>query len=133
MSTITVSTRTHDRITDLARAWGISDDAVITRLLESWKAAGAAASDSQVPVHAIYRDERAEGVYNTDTGRIDLTSGPANATGLKPSPAAGEVIRAVNAARGKTVRGSRNGWQFWIITATGEALQTIRPRRAGAA
>jgi hypothetical protein len=133
MPTLTVSTRTHDRITDLARAWGISDDAVIIRLIESWKTAGPAASDSHIPVYAIYRGQRAEGVYNPDTGRIDLTSGPATGTNLKPSPAAGEVIRAVQAARGYTVRGSRNGWQFWLITATNEALETIRPRRGVAA
>jgi hypothetical protein len=133
MPTLTVSIRTHDRITDLARAWGISDDAVIIRLIESWKAAGTATGDGHIPVHAIYRGQRAEGVYNPDSGRIDLTSGPATGTDLKPSPAAGEVIRAVQAGRGYTVRGSRNGWQFWLITATGEALQTIRPRRAGAA
>jgi hypothetical protein len=69
-----------------------------------------------------YRAKYAEG------HRIDIISGPASgATGLPVGRAAAEVIRAVMQARGKKVTGSRNGWYFWILTATGKALQPIRP------
>jgi hypothetical protein len=132
MSTLTVSSRTYDRITDLARAWGISDEAAIVRLIDFWKLASSGAQDreDQVRVHVIYLGERVDGIYHPSTGLIDITSGPApRATGVKPSPAAGEVIRAINKARGKRVTGSRNGWGFWIVTATGELLQSIRPKK----
>jgi hypothetical protein len=58
---------------------------------------------------------------------MDIVSGPVpRATGLKPSPAAGDVIRAVNSTRSKKVTGSRNGWEFWIVTATGDLLRSVR-------
>jgi hypothetical protein len=130
MPNLTVNTRTYDRVTDLASAWGISEDAAIVRLIDLWKGARTDSGDGadQVRVHVVYYGERAEGVYHPSTGLIDIISGPApKAAGLKPSPAAGEVIRAVHRARGRRVTGSRNGWYFWIVTATGELLQTIRP------
>jgi hypothetical protein len=129
MSAITVSPHTHDRITDLARAWGISDEAAIVRLIAFWKNAS---SDTQedvdlVRVHVVYLGERVDGIYHLSTGLIDIISGPApKATGLKPSPAAGEVIRAINEAKGREVTGSRNGWSFWVVTASGGLLQSIR-------
>lgn len=133
MPTLTVSTRTYDRITDLASAWGISEDAAIVHLIDVWKGASTSSRDErdeedQVRVHVVYLGERAEGIYHPSTGLIDIISGSApRATGLKPSPAAGEVIRAVNRAKGRPGSGSRNGWYFWIVTATGELLQSIRP------
>jgi hypothetical protein len=130
MSTITVSTSTYDRITDLARAWNVSEEAAIVRLIDFWKRAGATPpnGEDQIRIHAVYGGVRAEGIYHPSVGLIDIVSGPApKAKGLKPSPAAGEVIRAVNKAKGRTGTGSRNGWGFWIVTATGELLQSIRP------
>jgi hypothetical protein len=138
MSTLTVSTRTYDRVTDLASAWGISADAAIVRLIDFWKDVSTNSQDGastgshdeadQVRIHVRYYGKRAEGIYHPSTGLVDITSGPAaGATELKPSPAAGEVIRTVQQARGKKVTGSRNGWSFWIVTATGELLQSIRP------
>jgi hypothetical protein len=84
-------------------------------------------AEDQVRIHAVYYGQRAEGIYNPSTGRIDIISGPAQkATGYKPSRAAKDVILAVNELRGVTGTGSRNGWDFWIVTATGEPLQSIR-------
>ena len=83
--------------------------------------------DDHVRIHVVYDGKRAEGVYYPRTSLIDIVSGPVpKATGLKPSPAAGEIIRAVKKAKGETVSGSRNGWGFWIVTATGEPLESIR-------
>lgn len=135
MPTLTVGTRTYDRITDLARAWGISDEAAIVRLIDSWKLASSGAPDEtdQVRVHVVYLGERVDGSYHPSTGLMDIVSGPVpKGTGLKPSAAAGEAIRAINEARGKKVTGSRNGWGFWIVTSTGEPLQSIRSKRGPA-
>ena len=134
MATVTLSAHTYDRITDLAAAWGIPDDAVIARLLDFFKKANAIVrgedDGDRVLVHAVYVGQRAEGVYRPSIGRIDIVSGSsAGATGLKPSPAAGEVVRTVQAKIGNEVRGSRNGWDFWIVTATGQPLRSIRPNR----
>ena len=131
MPALTISTRTYDRITDLARAWGITDEAAIVRLIDSWKRASTGSRDDedQVRVHVVYLGERVEGIYHPSTSLMDIVSGPVpSATGLKPSPAAGVVIRAINKARGRRVTGSRNGWGFWIVTATGELLQSIRTK-----
>jgi TIR domain len=88
--------------------------------------------DDQIPIHAVYYGEVAKGIYHPSTGLVDITSGPApKATGLKPSPAAREVINAVNKGRGVTASGSRNGWGFWIVDATGELLQSIRTSAPG--
>ena len=129
MPTITVTPRTYDRLTDVARARGISDEAAIIWLLDFWKEA---ASDSQgdgdrVPIHVVYLGERVDGIYHPSTGLIDITAGPVPAaTGLKPSPAAREVIQTINKAQGKEVGGSRNGWGFWTVTSSREPLQSIR-------
>jgi hypothetical protein len=133
--TVTMTPRTYDRITDLARAWGISDEAAIIRLIDFWKQASSGTQDEadNVRVHVVYLSERVDGIYHPSTGLMDIISGPApRATGLKPSPAAGEVIRSINGARGKTVTGSRNGWGFWTVTVTGEPLESIRPKRGSA-
>jgi hypothetical protein len=88
---------------------------------------GSRDEDDHVRIHALYYGQRAEGIYHPSTGLIDIVSGPAaKTTGLKPSPAAGEVIRAVNKARGAEGTGKRNGWLFWIVDATGGFLQSIR-------
>jgi hypothetical protein len=83
--------------------------------------------EDKVPVHVVYYGERAEGIFHPSTSLIDIVSGPGSkATGLKPSPAAGEVIMAVNKDRGAMGTGSRNGWGFWIVNATGKRLQSVR-------
>jgi hypothetical protein len=135
MPTLTVSSRTYDRITDLARAWGVSDEAAIVNLIDLWKRASSGAQDEadEVRVHVVYLGERIDGIYHPRTGLMDIISGPVpKFTRLKPSPAAGEAIRAINRSRGKRVTGSRNGWEFWIVTATGEFLQSIRQKRGPA-
>ena len=125
MFSLTVNKRTYDRVTDLAHAWSITEDATITRLIDFWKdrSGSSASREDEVSVHALYGGQRAEGTYHPGTGRIDIISGPgAGMTGLKPSPAAIEVVKAVN----PKVSPNRNGWSFWIVDATGEWLQSLR-------
>jgi hypothetical protein len=136
MPTLTVSTGTRERITDLARAWDTTEDGAVVRLLDFWKGAGATPhepgtpvyeEEDQIPIHVVYYGHRADGVYHPSTKLIDIISGPGSkATGLKPSRAAGEVIKAANELRGVTGTGSRNGWSFWLVDATGEFLQSMR-------
>lgn len=88
-----------------------------------------------IHLHATFDGERAEGIYHPATGLLDIVSGPApKATGLKPSPAAKEFIQAVKKAKGQTAfgyrTGSTNGWKFWVVTATGKRLESIRPKPA---
>ena len=125
MASIEVSQPTYNRLTDLARAWEISEDATIVRLIDSWKQAGPRTADrvDEVPVHALYGGRRAEGIYHPSTGRIDIVSGvAAGKTGLKPSAAAAEVVKVVN----PKVNPSRNGWSFWIVNQSGQILQMLR-------
>jgi hypothetical protein len=85
-------------------------------------------TEDQVHIYVVYYRHRAEGIYHPSTGRIDVVSGPASrVTGLTPTGAAKAVILAVNKLRGVTGTGSRNGWKFWKVTATGKPLQSIRP------
>jgi hypothetical protein len=126
MPSLAVTQRTYDRVTDLAHAWGISEDATVLRLLDFWKgvSAGSADNEDEVRVHAFYGGQRAAGLYHPSTGRIDITSGPASgANGLKPSPAAAKVVKAVNPG----VSPARNGWTFWIVDGSGAPLQSLRP------
>lgn len=121
-----LSPSTYERVTDLSAAWEISVDATIVRLIDHWKAtttAPAASDGDEVRIHALYGGQRADGIYRRSTKCIDIVSGPgAGCSGLKPSPATAEVIKAVNPG----VSASRNGWTFWIINQNGQALQTIR-------
>lgn len=117
---------TRERVEDLARAWGISEDAAITRLIEYWRerdSRPAASGADEVSVHAVYRGRRYDGIYHPSTKTIDIVSGLETAkTGLKPSAATAEVIKYAN----PTVSPSRNGWSFWLLDQNGEILQTIR-------
>jgi len=80
-----------------------------------------------VRVHAIYRKARIDAIYHPSTQLVDIVSGPVpHVSGLRPSRAAREVIQAVNETSGKMVTGSRNGWDFWVVTSTGQSLQSIR-------
>jgi hypothetical protein len=117
---------THERLTDIASAWGVSEDAAIVKLIDHWKgttSAPAVDSGDEVRIHALYGGQRADGIYRRSTKCIDVISGPgAGCVGLKPSPATAEVIKAVN----PKVSPSRNGWSFWIINQNDQPLQTIR-------
>jgi hypothetical protein len=121
-----LSPSTHERVTDLSAAWGISLDATIVKLIDHWKATTSAPSaddGDEVRIHAVYGGQRADGIYRRSTKCIDIVSGPgAGCAGLKPSPATAQVIKVVNPG----VSASRNGWSFWIINQNDQPLQTIR-------
>jgi hypothetical protein len=124
-----------DTVSRLVSVFGPADGTTPIHLaLLSFRNALATSSGGgvdKVRIHVEYFGQRAEGTYDPETSLIDIVSGPApKATGLKPSPAAREVIRAVNETRGVTGTASRNGWGFWKVDATGRPLQSLRQKPA---
>ncbi|WP_020664627.1 hypothetical protein [Amycolatopsis benzoatilytica] len=121
----------YGRVMLLARAWQISGGEVVRRLLDDFvNTAGPAAETGQrpandgVPIYAEYGGARVEAIYYKGTKRVDITSGVLAGRSYKsPSGAAMGVVQALN----PNVHNNRNGWSFWFIAESGEALQTIRP------
>lgn len=127
MNTIEVSSTTASRLTLLASAWETTIDGAVARLIDrlTTEPARAASPDADggVPVHAVYEGQRAEGLYSPATKELKITAGPgAGHTYRRPSGAAIAVVQEVN----PKVNPNRNGWNFWVLTATGASLQTIR-------
>lgn len=80
-------------------------------------------SQNGVAIHADYDGHRTRARFITGPGRIEITDGPlAGATYRTPSKAAQAVVGHYK----PTVSPHRNGWIFWIITDTGEPLQSVR-------
>jgi hypothetical protein len=75
-----------------------------------------------VEVHAVYDGRRVNGYYDPSSRTVTIPSGPGRGEYESPSGAALAVVRALN----PHVSPQRNGWSFWIVTATGEFLQSIR-------
>jgi hypothetical protein len=127
MPQITLSTSTHSGIALLARAWSISEDRVVARLLEAFQATegdgGALAGDpGEIRVHARYKGTRVDGLYHVPSGRLDIIDGPAAGQSFKtPSGAAIAVVQALN----PRVNPNRNGWSFWMDE-EGRMLQIYR-------
>ncbi|MFD6531709.1 hypothetical protein [Streptomyces sp. NPDC060184] len=125
---ITVATSTLDRIRLLALAWQVDEGEAVARLLQHFeKTAGrsgapASAPAGHLPVHAVYGGRRFDGVFDTASKGLSIPAGPAAGDYRTPSGAAAAVVQAVKPG----VASARNGWSFWIISDTGEALQTQR-------
>ena len=128
MRTVELPETIHDDLELLARAWGTSIDHVIERLLRHFRRdelATPARDDGPggVPVHAIYEGVRIEGRFDPATQAITITDGPLVGRRFKsPSGAAVAVVRFLK----PEIRGERNGWSFWVVSASGERLQKIR-------
>lgn len=132
MVAIDVSTATASKIGLLARAWNLTEPETVDRLVAEFEsrprrpsqAERAAGAPETVPVHATYQGVTVQGCYNPLVGSLEITNGPAAGRTFKtPSAAAIAVVSAMN----PSVNPNRNGWNFWLITATGERLQRIRP------
>jgi hypothetical protein len=130
MPNISVTTANADRLLLLARAWGVSADTALGRLLDDFMSNGAEApaevpaeGDGGIAVHAVYGGQRIEGRFFPISGRLEILSGPCSGRSFKsPSGAAIAVVQAVN----PTVNPNRNGWSFWIVSDTGRTLQSAR-------
>jgi hypothetical protein len=125
---IEVDATTHDKVLLLASAWGATEGAVVSRLLDEFarRVTGRSSpspSGDSVAIHAIYERVRTEALYHRPSGHVEVTSGPLRGRNFKtPSGAATAIVHSINSS----VRPNRNGWGFFIVTQTGELLQTLR-------
>ena len=128
MKQLAVTDDVYDQVTLLARAWTTSASDVIGRLLREFRSAaddGARAKPEQIAVHAVYAGSRTEGLYDPATLSLTITTGPlAGRTYARPSGAAVALVGVLSPG----VNPSRNGWSFWVISKTGQRLQSIRQK-----
>jgi len=135
MGVIQLDTVTHDRLRLVAGALGKTEADTVAHLLD--RLAGAAQQlpppppapqpdENVVALHTVYKGERVEATFDRSTQAVTITSGRlAGTTYDKPSPAARAVVALVD----PRVNPHRNGWEFWIVSATGQTLQSIRRGR----
>jgi hypothetical protein len=71
----------------------------------------------------VYAGTRVEGIYHRPTRGLTVITAPtAGRTFNSPSGARRAVVSALN----PTIAPNGSGWDFWIITATGRTLNSIR-------
>jgi len=85
----------------------------------------------EVEIYSRYRargsaaPEETEGVFNKRTGEVSIRSGPlAGQRFGSLSAAAMALVRRLN----PTTTPNRDGWQFWRVRPTGEAVHVLRER-----
>jgi hypothetical protein len=130
MITLDPSMPVYREIVLLATAWNTTAPEVVSRLVGHYYLTNAASventptgDDSGVAVHRVYAGRRVEGRYERATSSVTITSGPlAGQFFRSPSGASAAVVTALNPG----VAPSRSGWTFWIVTATGKTLSSIR-------
>jgi hypothetical protein len=103
-----------------------ADDEVIAEDTTAPTLGGAAVQELRtehgVEIHAIYESRRVNGYYDPSSRTVTIPSGHGRGAYETPSGAAVAVVHALN----PHVNPNRNGWSFWIVTATGQTLQSIR-------
>jgi negative regulator of replication initiation len=128
MKPIAVTDDVYEQVELLARAWGVSKSDTLRRLLDNFRDSNTSLADSSpettaVPVHVIYAGVRTDGLYDPVTQSLTITTGQlAGRVFSKPSGAAVALVQALSPG----VNPNRNGWSFWILSKTGERLQSIR-------
>jgi len=129
MRTVQLTDQTAGRLALLSAAWELTDSEAVDRLIERLtdRSQPAPAGDDQahkVPVHFEYRGRRYDGLYDRRDQSLTVTGGGGLGTRrfVRPSPAAAAVVRDVD----PNVDPARNGWRNWIVTSTGQPLQSIR-------
>lgn len=125
MAEIELSDDVHRRVRLLGRAWRVPDGVVVERLLGEFEAGidEDRNSGDEVDVHVVYDGVRTNATFDKATQSVTIKSGPLVGQRFKsPSGAAVAVVRQAK----PRVHAERNGWGFWIVTATGEPLQSLR-------
>jgi len=125
MGIIELDDTTHQSLRLVAAALSTTEGGAVAELLRRLAATSPVADvgNDEVPIHAMYRRQRVDAVYDRSAGVITIASGAlAGQEFGSPSPAARAVVSAINPA----VNPHRNGWGFWIVSATGQTLQSIR-------
>jgi hypothetical protein len=129
MAQIDVPDSVAAKIALLAKAWRVSQGGAVRRLVEEFESdlhdepVDPGVVGKQIPVHADYQGAHVEGTYNRTDRSLTITSGPALGHRF-PSPSAAAI--AVVSALKPGINPNRNGWMFWIVTATGNRLQSVR-------
>jgi hypothetical protein len=94
-----------------------------SRLDDDDLAAPEARPSNDVRIHASYKGELTEALFNLDNATVEILSGAlAGRVFDRPSPAA----RAVVEQHSPDVNAARNGWEFWTVSSTGLPLQSLR-------
>jgi hypothetical protein len=113
----------------LARAWKITEGAVVARLVEHFVEQPASeqlrtkAPGSAIPIYVVYDTTRIDATFDPATKSVTITSGKLKDRAFaSPSGAAVAVVSAYN----PSVNPNRNGWSFWFLAESGELLQTVR-------
>lgn len=126
---IALDPTTHAKVTLLARAWEVTPDQAVGRLIDYFHTPAPAPTpdaappaDTTVAVHAFYDGRRISGSYDPTNRSLTVDPGPGAGRYKSPSGAAAAVLLALK----PEVHPNRNGWSFWFVDATGETLQTIR-------
>jgi hypothetical protein len=125
MPTVEIDEDTDRYLSFAARVAQISKGAVVARLVagDRPQAPSVEPGDSRVAVHADYAGYRTAAMFVPGPARVEIVDGPlAGQVFRSPS----EAARAVVSHYRPTVSAHRNGWSFWIVTATGLPLQAIR-------
>jgi hypothetical protein len=111
---------------------GLTKGEVVAQLVDLYRAsdphqsAEGSASTEGIPIHADYDGYRTIALFYSAPPRVEITEGPL-AGGKFKSPS--EAARAVVTHFKPSVSPHRNGWAFWVVTATGRRLETIRRSR----
>jgi hypothetical protein len=122
---VEIDEATDEYVTFAAHIAGISKGQVIARLVAQARSSPDQENDGrrdQVAIHADYVGHRTHARF-ISPGRVEVVDGPLAGTAYR-SPS--EAARAVVANYKPTVSPHRNGWSFWILTASGDPLQTLR-------
>ncbi|MEU0558458.1 hypothetical protein [Dactylosporangium sp. NPDC006015] len=118
MPTIEVNDHTFSELHRLATARGITPAEMIDRLIDNL-----IHRTDEIPLHAIVGDVPTEATYFLTDGTLRITAGPfAGHTFTRP----GLARDAVCSMALPRDRDRGDGWDFWIITDTGEPLSSMR-------
>ena len=149
MPSVELDDRTYDRVRAIAAVLAMSECRAISHLIDQLESrnqqgpptpppasmpgggefqdllTGDSGPHRHVDVHMEYKGHVVRGRYDRATQRIVIDSEPlSGATFDRPSPAARAVVESIDTG----VTSNRNGWRTWIVSGTGELLQSIRYR-----
>ena len=125
MPEVSIDKQIYEQLKLLARAWELPEGAVVARLLKAFLNGGRSASTArEVPIHSTYDGTRTSALFDVATKGVVIQDGQlAGGRYDSPSGAAVAVVRLLN----PSIRPERNGWNFWVVTETGETLASLRP------
>jgi hypothetical protein len=125
MMTVQVDDKTGHTLQFAAKIANMSVGEVVARLVRdsALPTSPPSAATGRLAIHADYEGFRSNAYFEPTTERVEFVEGPLAGKSFKsPSGAA----RAVISHYKPEVDPNRNGWGFWIVSETGEWLQSVR-------